>query len=180
MLALSEFVDATLDLYPDRRLSGQFDPEWRSACEIEQMGDTTYWRPVMQEPKVSFAGLANAVEAEIHPDVVDYYASYWSGTLEASSEEGPVSLIQLWNTEDFDRLIANLVGHALNQRRSRNAFSVFFATTDPESEMFLSVHNETGVVLLEEPGKKPLREVEADLPAFLRRLRPEVREPVIY
>jgi SecY interacting protein Syd len=180
MRALDNFIDATLSLHAERKLTSPYDADWRSPCELEQVGDLTYWRPIQQHPPVNFEGLAHALEVPIHPDICAYYGSWWSGTLEASSEEGPVSLIQLWNEEDFERLIANLIGHSLNQRRSRSPFSVFFATTDPDSEMFLTIHNETGVVLLEEPGKKPLREVESDIHSFLRRLKPEIRTPAIY
>ena len=180
MQALKDFVDATIAIHPDGQLTAPFDPEWRSPCEIDHSEGVTFWRPLSQQPAVSFDGLAHALELSIHPDIAAYYSSYWSGSLEASSEEGPVSLIQLWNPEDFDRLIANLIGHALNQRRTRNPFSVFFATTDPESELFLSIRNDTGVILLEEPGRKVLREVESDINTFLSRLIPEIRTPALY
>lgn len=180
MQALADFIDRTLNLTDGRLLSSPFDPEWRSECEVHQNVDETFWRPVAQSPRVDFTGLANAVEAPIHPDIDAYYASHWSGTLEAESEEGRVSLIQLWNSEDFERLIANLVGHALTKIRAKHPYTVFFATTDPDSEMFLSIDNETGVVLLEEPGKPPIREVESDISTFLARLEPKIRQPDIY
>lgn len=180
MDALTDFVESTLSLTENGLLKAPFDPDWRSPCERHQDKDWTYWQPTRQETEVSFAGLENALECEIHPDIKAYYGSYWSGTLEATSEEGPVSLIQLWNPDDFERLISNLVGHALSKRRSRSPFSVFFATTDPESELFLSIENESGTVLLEEPGRKPLRIVESDIATFLQRLKPEIRQPVIY
>jgi len=180
MQALSQFIDRTLDLTESRLLCSPFDPDWRSDCEVEQRGNDTLWRPAIQSPRVCFDGLANAVEAEIHPDIIDYYSSYWSGTLEAVSEEGRVSLIQLWNTQDFDRLIANLVGHALGKIRARESFTVFFANTDPDTEYFLSIANDTGIVLLEEPGRPPLREVESDISTFLGRLEPQIRQPDIY
>ncbi|MBT4162709.1 MAG: SecY-interacting protein Syd [Gammaproteobacteria bacterium] len=180
MQALAEFIDRTLSLTEPGVLTLPFDSEWRSDCELYQAGDQTCWRPVPQSPVVSFAGLTNAVEADIHPDIEAYYTSYWSGTLEAESEEGRVSLIQLWNSEDFDRLVANLIGHALAKSRARHPFTVFFANTEPDSELFLSIDNETGTVLLEEPGKAPLREVESDIDTFLRRLEPKIRLPDIY
>ena len=180
MEALAAFIDATLSLTEDHQLRSPFDPEWRSPCELYQDTKWTYWQPVQQTPPLSFEGLENALEVEIHRDIKAFYGSFWSGTLEANSDEGPLSLIQLWNPEDFDRLISNLVGHALAKKRKRSTYSVFFATTDPDSELFLSIDNETGIVLLEEPGKKPLREIESDISTFLRRLQPEIRQPVIY
>ena len=180
MLALAAFIDRALSLTEERLLSSPFDPDWRSDCEQLQRGALTYWRPVTQSPQISFDGIANAVEVPIHPDIVSYYSSYWSGTLEASSVEGQVSLIQLWNTEDFERLRANLIGHALNKMRLKHALTVFFANTEPESELFLSIDNETGAVLLEEPGRRPIRQVESDIATFLARLKPELRQPDLY
>ena len=180
MQALANLIERTLDLTDSRLLSSPFDPEWRSECEVYQSSDKTFWRPIVQSPRVDFSGLANAIEAPIHPDIVSYYGSYWSGTLEADSREGRVSLIQLWNPDDFERLITNLVGHALNKIRAKHPYTVFFATTEPDSELFLSIDNTSGVVMLEEPGKSPIREVESDIGTFLTRMEPKERQPDIY
>ena len=180
MKALTDLIERALLLYKEQMLSSPFDPAWRSECEVYQSGEQTYWRPVRQSSPVNFAGLANAVEKPIHQDIIAYYSTYWSGTLEADSQEGRVSLIQLWNEDDFERLIRNLVGHALNKIRSKHPYTVFFATTEPESELFLSIDNESGIVLLEEPGKSPIREVETDIATFLDRLQAKTRQPDIY
>lgn len=129
---------------------------------------------------MSFQGLSNALEIAIHPDIQAYYGSFWCGSIEAESEEGHVSLIQLWNPDDFDRLIQNLIGHALMKRRSKQPFTVFIANTEADSELFLSIDNDSGAILLEEPGKPPLRQVEDNLVAFLNRLTPVLQPPDIY
>ena len=92
--------------------------------------------------------------------------------MEAEAPDGHVSLIMLWNPDDADRLIENLIGHALAKRRAKSPFSVFFACTEPDSELFLTVENGTGHVLLEKPGYKPIREVAEDLSSFLSELTP--------
>jgi SecY interacting protein Syd len=148
----------------------EFDSDWRSMCEINHVDDVTQWNPCPQSTPVNFAGLANAADAAIHPDIQAFYRSYWSANLQLKSREGPVNLIQLWNQADFDRLVENLVGHLFQKRRSRQPFTVFFATTDPDTELFLSIDNETGKILLEEPGKPPIREVDTDIICFLNRL----------
>ncbi|MBD3646949.1 MAG: SecY-interacting protein Syd, partial [Pseudomonadales bacterium] len=135
---------------------------------------------VTQSPPVDFRGLENALEEPVHPDIIAYYSSFWSGTIEAKAREGHVSLIQLWNPEDFDRLIENFIGHLLAKRRIKRPFTAFFATTDPDSEYFLSIDNESGKVLLEEPGKPPVREIEDDIATFLGRLEPVDMPPRIY
>lgn len=178
--ALSWLFQDALDKSRQDSFSTRFDPDWRSECEISQTVDKTLWRPRAQSLAVDFSGLANAVGAPIHPDICAYYGSYWAGTLESTSQEGHVSLIQLWNTDDFDRLIGNLIGHFMTKQKMKQPFTVFFANTEPDSELFLSINNESGQVLLEEPAKAPLRIVEQDLATFLKRLTPVTTEARIY
>jgi SecY interacting protein Syd len=160
----------------------EFDPEWLSECQKESVDKhgLVGWQPVEQRQSVDFRGLENALELQIHPDVKEYFGSFWSGSLEATCKEGHVSLIQLWNQSDFDRLIENLIGHALAKGRLKQPFTVFFATTEPDSEFFLSVDNDTGAVLLEEPGLSPRKEVDACLADFIRRLEPSLEPSGIH
>lgn len=175
--ALDDFVTRYLAAYPD--LDDVYDPQWRSPCETGAQfpGDDgelrVPWQPLRRHgPVDDFAGLERALEMPVHDDIRRFYARYWSGGLEAQAPEGHVSLLLLWNGEDVDRLIENLIGHALAKRRARSPFTVFFACTEPDSELFLSVDNDTGAVLLEEPGRPPLREVAPGLAAFLATLEP--------
>lgn len=175
--ALDAFVARYLERYP--RLEDPFDPGWRSPCELGDPypgpGDEprVAWRPLRRpEGADDFAGLERALEMAVHPDIKAYYGRYWSGGLEAQAPDGHVSLLFLWNAEDADRLVENLIGHALAQRRAKCPFSVFFACTEASSELFLTVENDTGRVLLEAPGRKPLRVVAASLAEFLDTLTP--------
>ena len=49
--------------------------------------------------------------------------------------------------------------------------TIFIASTE-EGELMLSVENETGSVVLEEPGTPSIREVSPSLAEFLDRLHP--------
>ena len=178
--SLSALFESALKESGEDCFNTLFDSEWRSDCEVRQEGERTYWQPTLQTPSVDFSGLANAVGQPIHPDICAYYGNYWAGTLEATSQEGHVSLIQLWNQDDFDRLIANLIGHLMAKQRLKKPFTVFFANTDPDTELFLSIDNESGEILLEEPGKPVVRVVDTDIVTFLNRLSPVVHVPGIY
>ena len=180
MHALEKFVKLALDNRNGRLFRRPFDNEWRSLCEHYQEKNFSYWSPVKQDIPVSFAGLENALEIEIHPDIKEYYGTFWSGSLEANSSEGPLSLIQLWNEQDYDRLIENLIGHSLNKKKLGAPFTVFFATTDPGSEYFLSIENITGSIVLEEPTNKKIREIDSGINTFLERIAPTDRETEIY
>ncbi len=173
---LDTFVERYVQQYP--QLIDPFDPQWRSPCETGEpftaLDDERYvsWRPLRRAFADDFAGLERALETTIHPDIKAYYGRYWSGGLEATAQEGHVSLILLWNPADAERLVENLIGHALAKRRARAPFTVFFACTEPESDLFLSVDNASGQVVLEAPGAKPIRTVAPSLTAFLRGLVP--------
>jgi|TARA_B110000196_G_scaffold235905_1_gene204384 SecY interacting protein Syd len=172
--ALKQIATQALSLTPN----GYFitDISEKSRC----VDDNKQWRPVPQSTPVDFRGLANALETEIHPDICTFYSSFWSGSLETTSQEGQVSLIQMWNQDDFDRLIENFIGHALMKRQQKLPLTLFFATTEPDSELFLSLDNATGEVLLEEPARPPKKIVDNDLSTFLNRLTPVLGSPDIY
>jgi SecY interacting protein Syd len=179
--ALDRFVASYQQRFP--RLDEVFEPEWRSPCEIgEPYLDATgnrriAWRPLRRPPgSDDFVGLERALEMPIHPDIKAYYGRYWSGGLEATAPDGHVSLLLLWNDDDAARLIENLIGHALAKRRARSPFSVFIACTEPDSDLFLSVENDSGRVVLEVPGAKPRRVVADSLAQFLDTLTPAAPE----
>lgn len=175
MVELDRFVQRTIDDYPT--MWSFYDPHWRSPCE---MGDpeehdealVVPWRPIARHGADDFQGLERAFECEIHPSVKEYFGAYWSGCLEAKAEEGHVSLILLWNIDDRDRLLENLIGHAIAQRRSKSPLSIFFACTEPGSDLFLAINNNSGEIQLERPGYKPVRTVCGSLGEFLSGLSP--------
>lgn len=159
-----------------------FDPEWRSRCEQgapwrdEDGVQRVNWAPFLRppEPLSALAGLGRALDLTLHPDVEAYYARWWSGGLDARASFGLVRLILLWNEDDAERLVENLLGHALLQRHRRIPFTVFVATVEPDDGTFISVENETGRVLLERAGERPLRTLAVSLAEFLAGLEPPV------
>jgi SecY interacting protein Syd len=132
--ALDRFVRRHGQRFPS--LPAPFDAEWRSPCELDTVTQPpprqVRWRPLRRPVPIDpFAGLARALEMPIHPDAKAFWGRYWSGNLEAEAADGHVSLLQLWNEDDADRLVENLIGHALAKRRARSAFTVFFAAPSP-------------------------------------------------
>jgi len=176
--ALEEFISHSMKSYPD--LEAIYDPEWRSPCEIGDPYERDSlrlirWQPLPRHPHAcgaDFEPLERALEITVHPDIKSWYGSYWSAGLEAEAVDGHVSLLFLWNTDDIARLNENLIGHALAKQRARSPMSIFFACTEPDSELFLSVDNESGAVLLEKPGHKPIRQVADNLAGFIETLVP--------
>ena len=77
----------------------------------------------------------------------------------------------IWNSEDYERLRANLIGHALGRIKLKQPLSLFFGCTHPE-EYVLSINNSSGQVMLEQPGKKANDCIAESLADFLNQLQP--------
>ena len=152
-----------------------YDPDWQSPCQIEPPdgAGNIQWQPVERHETPDFSGLERALEQPVHPDIKAYYGSFWSDCFQAKASEGELTLIQVWNETDFDRLIENILGHAFAKSRIKAPLTIFFASTDDE-ELILSVDNASGEVVLERPGERPLRSVAGTLAEFLARLDPVV------
>jgi len=153
-----------------------YDPAWISPCQVGEPDaqGMIYWQPVARTTEADFSGLERALETEIHPDIKSFYGSFWCEVLDAEAEEGGFTLIQVWNPDDFDRLAENILGHAFVKQRINAPLTIFFACTD-EDDFILSVENDTGKVVLENPGDLPIREVASSLPEFLNRVEPVVK-----
>ena len=179
---LEEAIDRFVDHYQKSHemLICPGDPDWQSPCEsgpAETAGDIL-WRPVRRHALTTdFADLEKALEFELHPDLKTHYARYWSANLEAEAPDGHVSLIYLWNQQDVDRLVENFIGHVVACRNNKTPFAGFFATTEPDSDYFLTINNDTGQVQLEQPGYKPLRVISNSLAEFYDLLVPAVDVP---
>lgn len=152
-----------------------WESEWQSPCLIRDAdeGVEVPWRPVANESGTDmFERLAEALDTPIHPDLALYYSRYWSDPIYAQHADGELSLLFAWNPQEFERLRANLIGHALNKRRMRQPLTLFFACTEPDAEEFISLMNDDGAVWLEAPGKAPLRKLADSLEEFLDSIKP--------
>ncbi len=176
---LEQNLDKIMEDYERSRgtLEIDFDPDWRSPCEIgetntDSIGKSTItWAPTRRNDFIDdFSRLEQAIETVIHHDVKKYYGRYWSSNIPLQAPDGFVELLFLWNQADIDRLIENLIGHFLACKQADTPFSIFFACTEPSSDYFLTVNNQTGVVQLELPGHKPIRQISSSLSEFLASL----------
>lgn len=152
-----------------------WEEQWQSPCLMRSAneGEEVPWQPVkINEPVDMFDRLAQALETPIHADLVTYFSAYWSDPIYAQHPDGELSLMFAWNADEFERLRANLIGHALNKRRMRQPLTLFFACTEPDADEFISVMNDDGSIWLEAPGKPPLRKLASSLEAFLDEISP--------
>lgn len=172
---LDRIMTLWLAHHKDNLPTVRYDTAWPSPCYVNQSAtqdSETRWQPVRQtEPTDMFERLSAALEVDIHPTIVDLYTRYWSDPLALKAPDGSLSLLQVWNTDDLERLRANLIGHAMAKAQQKRTLSLFFALTEPDDGM-LTVNNNDGTVWLEYPGKKPVRQIAESLPEFLGTLTP--------
>lgn len=177
--ALDRFITTYIEAYTQHH--GQLpcteaDPEWPSDC-YQGSADNSgmqHWSPVLQQQHHDlFERIGSALDSPVHPDVVNYYSRYWSDPLPARSPSGDLSLLFAWNEQDLERLRGNLIGHLLDCRRHKRPPALFFGCTEPE-EYVLSVDNQTGEILLEQPGSKRFDRIAPSLAEFLQSLRPKI------
>jgi len=162
------------------------DEQWPSPCEVSHensVNEHTYlslgevfWQPVNieKEQELNFDNVESALELVLHPDIKTYFTTLYSESLDATCEEGNLSLLFAWNKDDFQRLQENLIGHILMKQRLKQGETIFFAVTD-EDDMIISIDNDTGAVWVERVGCEPHKKLAESLTQFISKLVPMVK-----
>ena len=172
--ALTSLIDRYLAMFPEGLIASPVFSDQTSPSEHRRDENHIWWQPTAQSPEVNFKRIEAALERPIHPSILTYFQSYWAGPLYCTFNYERVELIQLWNPEEFEHLIENVVGHFLQQQRFKQSFTFFFAVAETSSEITYTIDNVSGQILKEVPGPNGQRTVVADdLAQFLERLQPE-------
>jgi SecY interacting protein Syd len=154
-----------------------FDKDWNSPCfqtkGIANIKDDQEleWRPFLRAETSTLRNLEEALEITIPTELQQLFCRYYSHDLNAQADYGNLTLLQVWNADDFDRLQKNLIAHVLMKRRLKQEDTLFFALTD-EDDFILTIMLSTGAVMLEKVGKAPHREIAANLTDFIAQLKP--------
>ena len=145
----------------------EHDPEWTSPCELlpPDADGMVRWRPVAMESSPDFADLEAAAGIRLHPDIRAFYGSFWGWGGEGEHSGESVSLRVAWNPEDLDQIKQGIVEHVAVCAAHPTPATVHVANT--ASDLYFSVDNTTGEVLLEEPGHPRLQVVAPSLSRFL-------------
>ena len=176
-LTISAQLDKFVSSYVEQAegLKIAFDSEWPSPCyeTTAQDGELVRWSPTLQSPVQSFSNVEEALSLKLNPDYCEYFTRYYSDNLKANAPQGRCELLQVFNSEDFERLQQNLIGHLLMKQRLRQAPTLFFGLTD-EEDFILTVVNESGEVALEQVGKEPSQILAPSLAVFIEQLTPAI------
>ncbi|WP_440906442.1 SecY-interacting protein (plasmid) [Catenovulum sp. SX2] len=149
----------------------EYYDNWLSPCidEVDDKQQNCSWHAVQRDGSSDLSNINNALELELHPDIIAFYCSFYAPTLEAEFDGNNLSLIQAWNDEDFTILQENIIGHLLMKKKLKQAPTVFIAATD-DDQYIISLDNASGAVMLEMVGKEPKRQLADNLTDFINQL----------
>jgi len=169
-----------------------FDSEWLSPClvfgaeSLPSYSETpqhlensittvppTNWKPVEWGAQNAFDDLEKALEVSFHPDIICFYTSFWSDGFRGVFEGNELSLIQVWNEDDFHMLKQNLLGHVFAKKKNKLPLTLFIGCTD--NDLVISLDNTTGQVGLENPGQKQHHILAESLSEFLAGFEPSAQ-----
>ncbi|NHI00297.1 SecY-interacting protein Syd [Oceanimonas sp. MB9] len=134
-------------------------------------GGRVAWRPFLRPEPGSFDNLGHALEMPVHASLTALFGHYYAGHLPLCYKGLFVTLLQPWNSADFERLQQNQIGHQLMQRKLGLPATWFIATCRDEHRL-VTLDNASGAVLLERLGKGAIGELAPDLATFLHRAEP--------
>lgn len=173
--ALINFTDRVIKCWQSAKNSAPYSTNYgdlESPCIIARDETGVFWQPKLENTQ-TFAIVEEVMNLRINPAAADFYCVQLAGDLSAYWHEKPISLIQIWNQEDFRHFEANLLGHLEMQRKRKMRPTVFIATTQDESEL-ISIDNQTGAIILENLTTKTATELAPNLTAFLNELMPHL------
>jgi SecY interacting protein Syd len=105
------------------------------------------------EPLATFEGVP------LHPDLREFYGSFW-GRDGGGRHSGEVASVRIaWNAKELARIT-----RSISAQVGQHA-PICVAVTD--SDWYFGVDNSTGAVWLCEPGRPPIRQVAQSLAQFL-------------
>jgi SecY interacting protein Syd len=151
-----------------------YDQQWPSSClahHIEALiDDHVYTWQAVKRHDDNLDNIAKALEIDIPADIVEFYSSVYADHLQVTFENRQLTLLQVWNDDDFARLQENIIGHVLMKRRLKQSDTIFIGLTDDDEEL-ISILLSSGEVVLEKLGKVPHRVVANNLSSFIAYLQ---------
>lgn len=143
-----------------------------SSCIVRTGKNWVYWEPqAFPEQDKNLNKVATALDIELQPSIHAFYTTQLAGDMKAKFHDQTLSLVQVWNEDDFIRLQENLIGHLVTQKRLKLSPTLFIATLESDLEM-ISLCNLTGEIILEKFGSRERKVLAPDLSQFIGKLSP--------
>lgn len=176
-LALDALLTRYINLHQSERGSlpvVSFAQLGASDCIISREQDDAHWRPVERGDSNLFTDIEAALDCQFHEDIKYFYGSFWSNGLCVERDDINFNLIQVWNSDDEERLKQNILGHAFAKVKGRLPLSFFIGCSNGND--IICVENDSAQVVLEKPGRKAHKILAPSLETFLLSLQPTLDE----
>ncbi|MGL5007177.1 MAG: SecY-interacting protein [Plesiomonas sp.] len=147
-----------------------------SPCIVRTAENSLYWQPVrpgIYSKNPALHPVEQALNIQIRAEAHAYFSAQFAGDIAAQWQGNPLTLLQVWNADDFPRMLENQIGHLVTQRRLKQSPTLFLALTDDDMQI-ISLCNITGEVLLETLGTAKRTCLANNLPDFLAELTPQI------
>lgn len=141
-----------------------------SPCITSTHDSAVFWRPVPAQDH-SLTIVEQVIFITLHPDAHDFYQTQYAGDMAATFNGLSLTLIQIWNDDDFSRLEQNLIAHLNMQKKLKRRPSVFIASTSDNTEI-ITIDNQTGNIMLERLVDNENQILADNLTEFLAQLKP--------
>jgi SecY interacting protein Syd len=142
-----------------------------SPCLVSTDEDAVFWRPEPFAPEATLEAVERALDIVVKPPLHTFYTTQFAGDMPAAFGGHKLTLLQVWSSDDFQRVQENLIGHLVTQKRLKLSPTLFIGTLDSELDI-ISVCNLTGEVLLETVGTSRRTTLSASVASFLSHLEP--------
>ena len=150
----------------------KFDAQWPSPCLVDPdnvaKDHWVKWQPISRQndPSANLQHLGTALEVKIPEIIEHFYCAYYADHLAVNLDGRVMTLLQVWNEEDFVRLQENIIGHVLMKRRLKQPDTIFIGVTDDDEEL-ISIIPSSGEVVFEYVGRTPHQIVANSLQEFI-------------
>lgn len=153
-----------------------FDSQWISPCQVgDPQNEQIAWSAVKRDPSLNLSNIEEALQIPLHPAISEFFCAAYADSVPCLFAGHPLTLIQVWNEEDFRLLQENMIAHFLMQKRLKKPASMFIASCSDEMQI-ISIVNATGEVQLETLGKGQDAILADNLADFLAQLEPVILE----
>lgn len=143
--------------------------ELPSPCIIKIEPPSIFWRSVFMQPAKHLANVEQIIGITLHTSAHIFYGTQYAADMKAIFSDISLSLIQIWNDDDFYRLEQNLIAHLSMQKKLKLYPTIFIASTHDDSEI-ISLDNVSGEVVKESLITGETTVLHQDLSSFLTQL----------
>lgn len=137
-----------------------------SPCIQHRTEHGVCWLPQPFTLPPTLSAVERGVEIALQPAAVAWYTSQFAADMEVHWRGEEITLLQVWNEDDFQRLQENLIGHLVMKRRLKQSPTLFIAATPHDTEI-ISICNLSGEVIREALGTKKRQVLSANVSDFL-------------